>query len=113
LLGLREAPKEDTGEAGFTPIPLRNRSYAEVAAELPKNLHRADFVYVRRGGVLPTLAAKYEGPYKEVERNDKFFVLQVGGKRDSVSVDRLKPYTAGGVSRRRRRPPMLATPAVQ
>jgi hypothetical protein len=107
-----------TQNLSFTPIPLRSRSCAEVAAELPKNLLRADFVYVRRGGVLPTLAAKYEGPYKVLERSDKFLFCKWVEKRDSVSVDRLKPYTAAGsvspaAPPRRGRPPLLATPAAQ
>jgi hypothetical protein len=86
LLGLRAAPKDDSGVsatefafesklklpgellgappeateqlveelrsdcASFTPLPLRHRSYAEVAAEQPPVLMAAQFVYVRRGG---------------------------------------------------------------
>jgi hypothetical protein len=154
LLGLRVAPKEDSGvsaaqltfgvqltlpgdmlgaapaateelasklradAAVFVPLPLRQRSYAEVAAELPAQLQQADYVYIRRGGALPPLACKYEGPYKVIQRADKYFIVQIGGKQDSVSVDRLKPYTAlGEVSPaappRRGRPPIVAAPAAQ
>jgi Integrase core domain len=154
LLGLRVAPKEDTGVSaaqatfgiqltlpgellgapamaaetlaerlqsdmsGFQPIPLRQRSYAEVAAELPGQLMAADYVYIRRGGMLPPLACKYEGPYKVLSKSEKFFVVQVGSKEDSVSVDRLKPYTAAGpvtaaAPPRRGRPPLVAAPAAQ
>jgi transposase InsO family protein len=154
LLGLRVAPKEDSGvsaaqltfgiqltlpgdllgaspaaaeelasklradAAVFVPLPLRQRSYAEVAAELPAQLQRAEYVYIRRGGTLPPLACKYEGPYKVLQRAEKYFIVQIGGKQDSVSVDRLKPYAAlGEVSPaappRRGRPPIVAAPAAQ
>ena len=33
----------------------------------------------------------YRGPYLVLKRSAKFFVLQMGDKEDSVSVDRLKP----------------------
>jgi transposase InsO family protein len=154
LLGLRAAPKEDTGVSaaqvtfgvqltlpgellgappaaaealaeqlkqdavGFLPIPLRARSYAAAAAELPPALQKADFVYVRRGGALPPLAHKYDGPYKVKKKCDKYFVIQIGEKEDSVSVDRLKPYTAAqqisaAAPPRRGRPSLSAAPAAQ
>jgi hypothetical protein len=144
LLGLRVAPKEDTGVSaaqvtfgvqltlpgellGAPPvaaadlaaklgqgpqqpavIPLRSRSYAQVAAELPQALQQAEYVYIRRGGVFPPLAAKFEGPYEVLEKRDKYY--------DSVSVDRLKPYTGvGGVAAalppKRGRPSLGAAPA--
>jgi hypothetical protein len=62
-----------------------------VAAELPAQLQRAEYVYICRGGALPPLTCKYEGPYKVLERAEKYFMVQIGAKRDSVSVDRLKP----------------------
>jgi hypothetical protein len=152
LLGLRVAPKEDTGVSaaqvtfgvqltlpgellGAPPvaaadlaaklgqgpqqpavIPLRSRSYAQVAAELPQALQQAEYVYIRRGGVFPPLAAKFEGPYEVLEKRDKYYVIRVGGKSDSVSVDRLKPYTGvGGVAAalppKRGRPSLGAAPA--
>jgi Integrase core domain/Integrase zinc binding domain len=154
LLGLRVAPKEDSGvsaaqltfgiqltlpgdllgaspaaaeelagklradAAVFVPLPLQQRSYAEVAAEVPARLQRAEYVYIRRGGALPLLACKYEGPYKVLQRTEKYFTVQIGGKQDSVSVDRLKPYTALGkvlpaAPPRRGRPPIVAAPAAQ
>jgi hypothetical protein len=75
-------------------------------------------VYVRRGSALPPLASKYEGPYKVIRKCEKYFVIEMGDKEDSVSVDRLKPYTALGevspaVPPRRGRPPNVAAPAAQ
>ena len=33
----------------------------------------------------------YDGPYKVLERTDKFFTPDFGGQKDTVSLDRLKP----------------------
>jgi hypothetical protein len=123
LLGAAAAAEELASKlradaAVFVPLPLRQRSYAEVAAELPAQLQRAEYVYIRRRGTLPPLACKYEGPDKALERAGKYFIVQIGAKRDSVSVDRLKPYTAlGDISPaappQRGRLPIVAAPAAQ
>jgi hypothetical protein len=33
----------------------------------------------------------YEGPYDVLKRNKKYFLLQFPDKKDTVSIDRLKP----------------------
>jgi hypothetical protein len=128
LLGLRTAPKEDSGisaaelvygaalalpaeflSAAEPPaaeflqklqqveIPAtRPLSYAEVAAKPPAALLQASHVYVRRGGTLPPLAPLYVGPYEVLERSDKYFRLAVGGREETVSIDRLKPHLGVG-----------------
>jgi hypothetical protein len=126
LLGLRTAPKEDSGisaaelvygaalallaeflSAAEPPaaeflqkqieIPgTRPLSYAEVAAKPPAALLQASHVYVRRVGALPPLAALYVGPYEVLERTDKYFRLSVGGREEAVSIDRLKPHLGVG-----------------
>ena len=40
---------------------------------------------------VPPLSQLYRGPYKVVDRKDKYFKLQIGSKLDNVSVNRLKP----------------------
>jgi RNase H-like domain found in reverse transcriptase/Reverse transcriptase (RNA-dependent DNA polymerase)/Integrase zinc binding domain/Integrase core domain len=119
LLGLRAAPKEDSGisaaEVVFgtqlvlpnqvleqlppttppppaTSIPLRQRSYAEVVKGPADQLAAAQYVYVRRGPVAGPLTAAYDGPYQVLSRGDKVYRLQVGTRVEAVSADRLKPY---------------------
>jgi hypothetical protein len=92
------------------PIPTRQRSYAEVAAALPSELLAAKFVYIRKGGSVPPLSPPNEGPYSVVEGGPKFFTVDIGGRRETVSVDRLKPYTGASsptpaIPPRRGRPP--------
>ena len=70
----------------------RPLSYAEVAAKPAPALFQASHVYVRRGGALPPLAPLYAGPYRVLARQAKFFRLEIGGRMEVVSVDRLKPH---------------------
>ena len=48
-------------------------------------------MFVRDGASRPPLSLLYRGPYEVLRRSEKFFVLQIRDKSDSVSVDRLKP----------------------
>ena len=58
---------------------------------IDKELNNTSHVFVRRDRVLPPLYRPYEGPYKVLERNQKYFLLDRDGREDSVSIDRLKP----------------------
>ena len=58
---------------------------------IDKELKNTTHVFVRRDRVLPPLSRPYEGPYKVLLRNPKYFVLDRDGRNDSVSINRLKP----------------------
>jgi len=47
---------------------------------------------VRRGAAAAPLLPQYQGPYEVIERGPKFFRIRLGGRVESVSVDRLKPH---------------------
>ncbi|BHF70287.1 hypothetical protein SprV_0301333700 [Sparganum proliferum] len=55
------------------------------------DLKSAPFDFVRHDAVLKPLCPPYDGPYKVVQRKDKFYVIQKVDKTDTVSIDRLKP----------------------
>ncbi len=74
----------------------RPLSYAEAVAKPPPALLQASHVYVRRGGTLLPLTRLYVGPYEVLERVDKHFRLAVGGRKETVSIDRLKPHLGVG-----------------
>ena len=48
-------------------------------------------MFVRDDASKPPLSLLYRGPYRVLKRSEKFFVLQIEERTDSVSVDRLKP----------------------
>ncbi|KAH0815288.1 hypothetical protein GEV33_007503 [Tenebrio molitor] len=58
---------------------------------LPRDLQQAKYVFVRVDAVRKPLQPLYDGPYKVLARNPKYFSLQIKNKRSNVSIDRLKP----------------------
>ena len=61
------------------------------AKPLPKTLLSSEFVFVCKYYSVPPVSQLYHGPYKVVNRKDKYFKLQIGSKQDKVSDDRMKP----------------------
>ena len=94
----------------FEPLqPQHHRTQPEA---VPRELLSSTFVFVRRGAPGRPLSPLYNGPYKVLERGDKFFKIQLGTRTDNVSVDRLKPtYDDGSMTAAspapRGRPPKL------
>ncbi|CAN7939377.1 unnamed protein product, partial [Ixodes hexagonus] len=70
-----------------TPTRQHGRSHTYVCDELTTSTH----VFVRRDTVRKPLQQPYDGPLKVLERRDNFFVLGLNGRRDTISIDRLKP----------------------
>ena len=58
---------------------------------ISKDLSSCTHVFVRQDSVRKPLQRPYNGPYKVLDRCEKYFVLDVKGKQDTVSLDRLKP----------------------
>ena len=61
-------------------------------------------MYVCRGGAKPPLTTAYSGLYVVVSKSPKYFVLDLGDRQESVSVDRLKDMPASLFSLRLRLP---------
>ncbi len=75
---------------------------------------QASHIDVTRGGTLPPLTSLYVGPYEVLERADKHFRLAVGGREETVSIDRLKPHLfSAALPAARGRPPSAAPVVVQ
>ena len=68
------------------PPPRAQQSHSQLHPDLTKCTH----VYVRHDAVRAPLQPPYDGPFRVLKRMDKFFVLERKGKRDTVSIDRLK-----------------------
>ena len=52
---------------------------------------KADHVFIRHGARRTPLDRPYDGPFRVVKKEEKFFILKVGSKEQAVSIDRLKP----------------------
>ena len=56
-----------------------------------QDLRAAKYVFVRRGGVQGILQTPYDGPFPVIRRNDRTFVVNIRGKAETVTTERLKP----------------------
>lgn len=54
-------------------------------------LSTATHVFIRHDAVRRPLQPPYDGPYPVVKHTDKHFTVDINGRKDTVSVDRLKP----------------------
>jgi cleavage and polyadenylation specificity factor subunit 1 len=48
-------------------------------------------VFIRHDAVKKPLQQPYDGPYQVLARADKYYTVDIKGRRDTVSLDRLKP----------------------
>ena len=59
---------------------------------LPASLDTASHVFVRRGGVQPSLTSPYEGPFRVVSRAATGYKVHLpGGRTETIALSRLKP----------------------
>ena len=65
--------------------PSNRRTYIDF------RLHECSHVFVRIDSVRTPLQRPYSGPQLVLERHEKYFALDLNGKVNSVSIDRLKP----------------------
>ena len=70
--------------------PISTRSQRKSSYVHP-DLNTASHVFIRDDTVRKSLQPPYQGPFPVLRRTDKFFVIDRHGKRDNVSIDRLKP----------------------
>ena len=71
------------------PIPTRAQS--SHTPFIHQHLNSTKFVFVRHDGVKSSLQPPYDRPFKVIDRDDKYFTIEIRGKEDTVSIDRLKP----------------------
>ena len=92
----------------FTPIS----QHGVAPKHMPCELFNSSYVFIERDSHKPPLTPPYEGPYKVLQHGTKSFQIDVGGRKEAISVDRLKPAFVDttlpvqlGHPKRRRRPP--------
>lgn len=65
--------------------------HSKPAVFVHKALRTCSHVFVRVDTVKRSLQQPYEGPYKVINRSEKHFEVLVSGKKQNISIDRLKP----------------------
>ena len=101
------------------PTPVFRHDTA--VSRVPNNIMSTDYVFVRHDAHHGPLHRIYDGPYHVIERADKTFVLDIGGRLETVSIDRLKcghadpvrPIVPAKPPRRGRPPRVRQTPQAQ
>ena len=70
------------------PVPPRT---SQGKNSIPVELLKASHVFIRHDAVRKPLQPPYDGPYPVIKRTDKYFVIQLNNRKDTISVHRLKP----------------------
>ena len=75
-------------QAACAPVPVHHFSPRSF---VPTDLATTRFVFVRHDAHRFPLQPPYDGPFRVLEAGSKSFILDMGGRRERVSLDRLKP----------------------
>lgn len=71
--------------------PMQTRKYSNETPFIHKDLGSCSHVFVRLDRVKKSLEPPYQGPFPVITRHEKYFVIRIKGRDDSVSINRLKP----------------------
>ena len=72
--------------------PKPTSAHRRPAIYLPGELEDATHVFIRRGGVQPSLTSPFEGPFRVADRNEQNFDVQIPGRgTETVALSRIKP----------------------
>ncbi len=78
-------------ELAGTLAPVPTSQHGPVTPFVPHTLAVTPYIFLRRDSHRNPLQAPYTGPYRVISRTDKTFVIDYGGRSETVSIDRLKP----------------------
>ena len=72
--------------------PIETSAHRVPHVHVPTALETATHVFIRRGGVQPSLSSPYTGPYRVVSRERNSYRIALPGVgTEAVSIERLKP----------------------
>ncbi|KAL5484408.1 hypothetical protein EMCRGX_G020901 [Ephydatia muelleri] len=72
----------------LVPIPTSHHGITPIS--IPPDLQHSHYVFIRRDSHRTPLQRPYEGPFKVLQPGEKNFTIDIGGRKDTVLVDRLK-----------------------
>ena len=72
----------------FALIPTAQ--HGTQVSRVPADLRSAEHVFIRHDAHRGPLRPPYDGPFRVLEHGDKHLVVDLGGKAERVSVDRVK-----------------------
>ena len=73
----------------FSPLPTSLHGFSH--SYVPGRLYTADYVFICHDAHRGSLQLLYDGPFRVLMPREKHFVVEIGGRLEQVSVDRLKP----------------------
>ena len=72
--------------------PTNTSAHRQPQVHMPDDLQTASHVFIRRGGVQPTLASPYEGPFRVASRSASSFKVHIPGRgTEEIAIARIKP----------------------
>ena len=99
----------------LVPIPTSHHGIKPIS--IPPDLQHSQYVFIRRDSHRTPLQRPYEGPFKVLQPGEKNVTIDIGGRKDTVSVDQLKPahidpefQVPVAVAKHRGRPPRKVQP---
>ncbi|CAH8503462.1 unnamed protein product [Schistosoma haematobium] len=93
-LGTHNGKPVCTDPTSFCERPMSHMSNIKpvvLKEQVIKHLDTCKFVFVRVDSVRCPLQHPYEGPYEVVERQTKYFTINKNGKKETVTIDWIKP----------------------
>ena len=72
-------------------VPVPTIQHGTVPASVPNTLQKSKFVFIRRDAHSTPLQRPYEGPFRVIETGTKTFKIDIGGRTEVITIDRLKP----------------------
>ena len=92
-----DAPPDWTAFVARVRDAMRDLRATPVHTQPQQNVHVSKYlsscthVFIRHDAVRKPLQQPYDGPYRVLARADKYFKVDINGRQDTVSLDRLKP----------------------
>ena len=73
----------------FTPVPTSH--HGQRPHYVPSELSKSGYVFIRHDAHKGPLKPPYDGPFKVISPGEKAFVIKIGTRQETISIDRLKP----------------------